>query len=83
MATGKGSSRNKRTDYRETREEFIEAFNTRFPCDSINPETSFNELFTVVPDVLARHNQLGISTDLGNSNEYSTPLWQRGLELEG
>ena len=63
----------RRTDYRETREEFIKAFNSQFPSDSINPETSFNKLFTIVPDALARHNQLGISTDLGNSSEYSTP----------
>ena len=39
----------------------------------MNPDTSFDELFTVMPDVLARHNQLGISTDLANSSEYSTP----------
>ena len=56
--------RNRRTDYRETREEFIKALNSRFPSNSINPETSFDELFTVMPDPLARHNQLGISTDL-------------------
>ena len=72
-ATGEGNSRNRRTDYRETREEFIKVFNSRFPGDSINPDTSFKELFTVVPDALARHNQLGISTDLGRSSEYSTP----------
>ena len=68
-------------DYRETREEFIKAFNSRFSNDSINPETSFDELFTVVPDVLARHNQLGISTDLGNSSEYSTPPNEPEQEL--
>ena len=45
-----GNSRMQRTDYRETREEFIEAFNSQFPSDSINPETSFKKLFTVVPD---------------------------------
>ena len=39
-----------RMDYRETKEEFIKAFNSRFPSDSINPETSFGELFTVMPD---------------------------------
>ena len=66
MATGEGNFRNRKMDYRETREEFVEAFNSRFPSDSINPETSFEELFTVMPDALARHNQLGISTDLGN-----------------
>ena len=60
-------------DYRETREKFIEAFNSQFPRDSINQETSFDTLFTVVPDVLARHNQLGISTDFRNSSKYSTP----------
>ena len=73
MATGEGNSRTRRTNYRETREEFIEAFNARFPGDSINPETSFNELFITMPDTLARHNQLGNSTDLENSIEYSTP----------
>ena len=73
MATGEGNSRNRRTDYKETREEFIEAFNCQFPSNSINPETIFEELFTVVPDMSARHNQLGVSTDLRNSSEYSTP----------
>ena len=73
MATGEGNSRTRRMDYRETREEFIKAFIAQFPHNSINPETSFNKLFTVVPEALARHNQLGISTDLGNSSEYSTP----------
>ena len=72
-ATGEGNSRNRRTNYRGTREKFIKAFNSLFPSDSINPETSFEELFTVVPDALARHNQLGVSTDLRNSREYSTP----------
>ena len=60
MATGEGNFRTQRTDYRETREEFIKAFNSQFPWDSINPETSFDKLFTVMPDALARHNQLGI-----------------------
>ena len=80
-ATGEGNSRNRRTDYRETREEFIKAFNSRFLGDSSNPDTSFEELFTVVPDALARHNQLGISTDLGNSSEYSTPPNEPEREL--
>ena len=73
-------------DYRETREEFIEGFNTQFPSDSINPETSFDKLFTVVPNVLARHNQLGISTDFENSSDYSTPPnepeWELGMADE-
>ena len=47
----------------------------------MNPDTSFDELFTVMPDVLARHNQLGISTDLGNSSEYSTPPNEPEREL--
>ena len=42
MAIREGNSRNRRTDYRETREEHIEAFNSRFPSNSINPETSFD-----------------------------------------
>ena len=71
----------RRTNYRETREEFIEAFNTRFPGNSINPETSFNKLFITVPDVLARHNQLGNSTDLESSIEYSTPPNEPEREL--
>ena len=82
MATGEGNSRNRRTDYRETREEFIEAFNSRFPGDSINPDTSFEGLFTVVPNALARHNQLGIATDLGNSSEYSTRSEEHTSELQ-
>ena len=34
-----------------------------------------------MPDTLARHNQLGISTDLGNSSEYSTPPTKPEQEL--
>ena len=45
MATEEGNSRMRRMNYRETREEFIKAFNAQFPGDSINPETSFNEPF--------------------------------------
>ena len=61
MTTGERNSRNGRTGYRETREEFIMAFNSQCPGDSINIDTSFDELFTVMPNALARHNQLGIS----------------------
>ena len=34
-----------------------------------------------MPNALARHNQLGISTDLGNSSEYSTPPTKPEQEL--
>ena len=52
---------------RERREAFIEAFRTRFPEDSMDVEESFDELFSIIPEALARHNQEEFSNGLGNS----------------
>ena len=39
----------------------------RFPEDSTDVEESFDELFSIVPEALARHNQEEFSNGLGNS----------------
>ena len=51
------STGGRRTQYREEREEFIEAFQLHFPGDSRDMDRSFDELFNIVPADLARHNQ--------------------------
>ena len=56
---------------RETREAFIEAFWTHFPEDSTDTDESFDELFSIMPEALAWHNQEGISYSLGNSTTNS------------
>ena len=62
---GRISSR--RTTDRERREAFIEAFQTHFPEDSTNVDESFDKLFYIIPEALARHNQEEFSKGLGNS----------------
>ena len=52
---------------RERREAFIEAFRTCFPEDSTDVDKSFDKLFSIVPDALARHNQEEFYNGLGNS----------------
>ena len=39
----------------------------RFPEDSMDIEESFDKLFSIVPEALARHNQEEFSYGLGNS----------------
>ena len=57
----------RRTMDRETREAFMEAFQTHFPEDSMDTDGIFDKLFSIMPEALARHNQEGISYSLGNS----------------
>ena len=61
---GENSARGRRTQYREEREEFIEAFQSHFPGDSRDADRSFDELFDIIPEGLARHNQGEFSNDL-------------------
>src|SRR6202790_4911900 len=63
-----GRTSTRRTSDREIREAFIEAFHSLFPGDSTDADRSFEELFSIMPEALARHNQedLEISYDLGN-----------------
>ena len=68
----KNSTEGRRTRYREEREEFIEAFQSRFPGDTRDVDRSFDELFDIVPADLARHNQGDFSNDLGNSTTSSS-----------
>ena len=48
-------------------------FNSRFLNDSIEPEESFDELFSEVPGNLARHNQIGNSSKEETSSGNTTP----------
>src|ERR1700682_3982114 len=54
-------------------------FHSRFPRDSIEPGESFDELFTIVPEGLATHNQLGNSDEMWSSSGNITPIDLLGL----
>ena len=49
---------------RDTREAFLEAFQTCFPEDSMDADRNFDKLFSNMPEALARHSQEGISYGL-------------------
>ena len=73
MTTGVGAQTPYSTMDRETREAFIEAFWTHFSEDSTDADKSFDKLSSIVPEVLARHNQEEFSNGLGNSTTNLTP----------
>jgi hypothetical protein len=75
----------RRTLARELREAFVEAFHTCFLEDSMDTERSFEELFSTVPEELARHNQenLEISEDLGNfPTDFNTPTTSSDITFQ-
>lgn len=68
-----GSSRRRRLGYWEIQQEFVKAFNSHFPGNSMEPGEKFDELFSVVPSIVVRHNQLGNSSESESSSGSNTP----------